>query len=98
MERTIKINQGKEKDWEDFKQHFENVHPEFFTNLKLQFPDLSANDLKVAALTRLNLSIKEASNILGISPESTKTARYRLRKKLNLSPETDLFDFLLDFK
>lgn len=95
IERTIKIHQGKEKDWEDFKQHFENVHQGFFTNLKQQYPDLSANDLKVAALTRLNLSIKEASNILGISPESTKTARYRLRKKMGLPPETDLFDFLI---
>lgn len=97
MERTIKLNQGKEKDWEDFKQHFENVHPDFFTVLKEKYPELSSNDLKVAALTRLNLSIKEASNILGISPESTKTARYRLRKKIGLAPETDLFDFLLQF-
>jgi Uncharacterized enzyme of heme biosynthesis len=97
MERTIKINQGKEKDWEDFKQHFESVHPDFFTALKDKFPDLSSNDLKVAALIRLNLSIKEASNILGISPESTKTARYRLRKKMVLNPEADLFDFLLQF-
>ncbi|MBW8243601.1 tetratricopeptide repeat protein [Muricauda oceani] len=95
IERTLKINQGKEKDWEDFKEHFENVHPDFFTNLKQQYPDLSSNDLKVAALTRLNLSIKEASNILGISPESTKTARYRLRKKMDLPQETDLFDFLI---
>jgi tetratricopeptide (TPR) repeat protein len=95
IERTLKINQGKEKDWEDFKEHFENVHPNFFSNLKQQYPDLSSNDLKVAALTRLNLSIKEASNILGISPESTKTARYRLRKKMDLPQETDLFDFLI---
>jgi tetratricopeptide (TPR) repeat protein len=97
MERTIRTSQGKEKDWEDFKQHFENVHPDFFTSLKEKYPDLSSNDLKVAALTRLNLSIKEASNILGISPESTKTARYRLRKKMGLSPEADLFNFLLQF-
>lgn len=97
MEHTIKINQGKEKDWEDFKQHFENVHPDFFMTLKENYPDLSSNDLKVAALTRLNLSIKEASNILGISPESAKTARYRLRKKMELAPEADLFDFLLKF-
>ncbi|WP_127136900.1 tetratricopeptide repeat protein [Flagellimonas oceanensis] len=95
IERTLKINQGKEKDWEDFKEHFENVHPDFFSILKQKYPDLSANDLKVAALTRLNLSIKEASNILGISPESTKTARYRLRKKMALPQETDLFDFLI---
>lgn len=97
LQRMIKVNQGNDKDWEDFKRYFEDVHPEFFTHLKHQFPNLSANDLKVASLTRLNLSIKEASNILGISPESTKTARYRLRKKMKLSSDTDLFDFLLQF-
>ncbi|MGB5942973.1 MAG: tetratricopeptide repeat protein [Leeuwenhoekiella sp.] len=97
MERLLKLQQSKDKDWEDFRHHFEQVHSGFFTHLKTQFPTLSANDLKVAALTRLNLSIKETSNILGISPESTKTARYRLRKKLNLKPEYDLFDFLLQY-
>lgn len=97
MERLLKLQQSKDKDWEDFRQHFEQVHSGFFTNLKAGFPNLSGNDLKVAALTRLNLSIKETSNILGISPESTKTARYRLRKKLNLKPESDLFEFLLQY-
>ncbi len=97
LEKLIKLQNSKDKDWEDFRQHFEQVYSSFFTNLKTDFPNLSANDLKVAALTRLNLSIKEASNILGISPESTKTARYRLRKKMNLAPEDDLFDFLMRY-
>ena len=93
----IKLQHSREKDWDDFRYHFEQVYSSFFINLKSKFPNLSANDLKVAALTRLNLSIKETSNILGISPESTKTARYRLRKKLGLNSEDDLFDFLLSY-
>ena len=97
LERLIKLQHSREKDWDDFRYHFEQVYSSFFINLKSKFPNLSANDLKVAALTRLNLSIKETSNILGISPESTKTARYRLRKKLGLNSEDDLFDFLLSY-
>lgn len=97
LERLIKLQHSREKDWDDFRYHFEQVYSSFFINLKSEFPNLSANDLKVAALTRLNLSIKETSNILGISPESTKTARYRLRKKLGLNSEDDLFDFLLSY-
>lgn len=94
IERTIRQHKSQEKDWEDFKFHFEQVHSDFLTGLKDRFPELSSNDLKVAALARLNLNIKETSNILGISPESAKTARYRLRKKLQMAQEDDLFSFL----
>lgn len=94
IERTIRHHKSHEKDWEDFKIHFDQVHSNFLTLLKERFPGLSSNDLKVAALARLNLNIKETSNILGISPESAKTARYRLRKKLKMNPEDDLFFFL----
>lgn len=94
IERTIRQHKSQEKDWEDFKIHFEQVHSDFLTGLKDKFPELSSNDLKVAALARLNLNIKETSNILGISPESAKTARYRLRKKLQMAQEDDLFSFL----
>ncbi len=94
IEQTIRQHKSQEKDWEDFKIHFEQVHSNFLTSLKDKFPELSSNDLKVAALARLNLNIKETANILGISPESAKTARYRLRKKLKMTQKDDLFSFL----
>lgn len=94
IEQVIRQHRSREKDWEDFKVHFEQVHSNFLAALKENFPELSSNDLKVAALARLNLNIKETSNILGISPESAKTARYRLRKKLKMTQDDDLFSFL----
>src|SRR5690606_40576153 len=94
IERTIRQHRSLEKDWEDFKNYFDQVHGRLLGNLKENFPGLSGNDLKVAALARLNLNIKETSNILGISPESAKTARYRLRKKLKMAQDDDLFSFL----
>jgi DNA-binding CsgD family transcriptional regulator len=83
-----------DKDWENFKLHFAQVHPSLFRNLKERFPDLSNNDLKVCALVKLNLNLKESAAILGIAPESVKSARYRLRKKFNLSHEDSLVDFI----
>lgn len=94
IDLAIRQHKNSEKDWEDFKIHFDKVHSNFLKCLKDQFPDLTANDLKVAALARLNLNIKETSGILGISPESAKTARYRLRKKLKLEQDEDLFAML----
>jgi DNA-binding CsgD family transcriptional regulator len=50
--------------------------------------------LKICALTKLNLSLKEIASILGISPESVKVARSRIKKKLNLTQDEDFINFL----
>lgn len=98
IRRKIKLHTNVDNEWEDFKRYFEDVHTHFYSRLKEIHPDISANDLKICALARLNLSIKETANILGISPESAKTARYRLRKKLELPPETELLNYLLQLE
>ncbi|MHA7057766.1 tetratricopeptide repeat protein [Aquimarina sp. M1] len=95
LNKTIRQNLTIDKDWEDFKRFFEEVHVGFYANLKAEHPKLSANDLKICSLTRLNLTIKETASILGISPESAKTARYRLRKKLGLHQNQEIFTYLL---
>lgn len=85
-----------DQDWEEFKMHFEAVHKGFFKALKRHAPELTINELRLSALVKLNLNIKEAATILNISPDSVKTARYRLRKKLNLKSDQDLSGFLMD--
>lgn len=84
-----------DEDWADFRRHFESVHPDLINRLGEDFPGLTSNEFRLVALIRLNLSTKEISSVLGISPDSVKTARYRLRKKLNLDTQVNLFDFLL---
>jgi len=86
-----------EKDWDEFRMYFEKVHSSFFENLKKSFPDLSQSDLRLAALISLNLSMKEMASLLGISPESVKMARHRLRKKLSLHTDENLSGFLNSF-
>ncbi len=98
LERSIRQHVNIDRDWEDFKRFFEEVHTDFYLKLKGKHPDLSANDLKICTLTRLNLNVKETASILGISPESAKTARYRLRKKLGLSPEQEILDYFLELE
>lgn len=95
LRRDIKRHVNIDRDWEDFKRNFEEVHTDFHRRLKEKHPDLSSNDLKICSLTRLNLNVKETASILGISPESAKTARYRLRKKLDIKPEEELLDYFL---
>jgi tetratricopeptide (TPR) repeat protein len=83
--------------WDEFKYYFDQTHPKFFENLKNAYPKLTSTDLKVCALLRLNLNTKEMASILGISPDSVKMARHRIRKKLNLASEENFYTFLLEF-
>lgn len=91
------VNQHFEQNnrWSDFDLYFESINKNFYTRLKQTHPEISANDLKICALIKLNMSIKEMASILNISPDSVKTARYRLRKKLQLAADENLTDFIL---
>jgi hypothetical protein len=83
-----------DKEWQDFNAYFESINQNFYTRLRQIFPSISPNDLKICALIKLNLSSKDMAGILNISPDSVKTARYRLRKKLSLQTEESLSDFI----
>jgi hypothetical protein len=83
-----------DEDWEKFKKTFEEVYPNFFASLRYRFPDITASELRLAGLIKLNLSLKEAANTLGISSESVKKSRYRLKKKIALQEEDSLEDFI----
>ncbi len=91
IDSTVRIDE----DWETFRLHFESTHVGLIQSLKHHYPQLTQNDLRLLALVRINLSSKEIGGMLGISPESVKTARYRLRKKMGLATQESLFDFLV---
>jgi DNA-binding CsgD family transcriptional regulator len=94
------INKGltQDKEWSDFNTSFESINKNFYSRIQQAYPDISPNDLKICALIKMNLSIKEMAGILNISPDSVKTARYRLRKKLQLNSEDNLTDFILNIQ
>ncbi|WP_156033167.1 hypothetical protein [Sediminibacter sp. Hel_I_10] len=79
-----------------FYSDFEKIYPNFSQSLKKISPNISANELKLCALIRLNLSSKEIGQILNITQDSVNKARYRLRKKLGLTSNDDIFTALLN--
>jgi DNA-binding CsgD family transcriptional regulator len=52
--------------------------------------------LRLCSLLKLNLSSQEIATILGISTDSLRIARYRLRKKLDLDKNDNLVGFLIN--
>lgn len=93
--RTINFDLQDDNNWENFARYFEEVHKDFNSNVKSKFPDVTSNELRLMALLKMNLSSKEIANILNISPEGIKKARYRLRKKLDITTEDSLQDLVL---
>lgn len=71
-----------EDDWQQFKTLFEQVYPSFLKNLQDKYQDLSPAETRLLVLLKLNIRSKEMSYMLGVSIESLRKARYRLRKKL----------------
>ncbi|AXJ00733.1 hypothetical protein CYPRO_1477 [Cyclonatronum proteinivorum] len=77
-----------------FEIQMNELHQEFFRKMKERFPDLSGNDLRLCAYVKLGFSAKEIADMLQIQPSSVYISRSRLRKKLNLDTEEDLYGFL----
>ncbi|MAX80865.1 MAG: hypothetical protein CL843_11925 [Crocinitomicaceae bacterium] len=95
LAKRIDSNFRHDKEWEEFRKSFEQVHKEFFDKLKQINPDLTSNDLRICALIKINLRSKEIAELLGISIDSLRVARYRLRKKLTLDRDQNLRQFIL---
>ncbi|WP_111706445.1 tetratricopeptide repeat protein [Lutibacter citreus] len=91
---TNSITISNVKSWQEFKLRFTSVNDKFYKKLTTNYPNLSQRDQKICALIKLNISSKKMASLLGISVESVHTIRYRLRKKLGISSEINLEDFI----
>jgi DNA-binding CsgD family transcriptional regulator len=74
------------------------VHSDFVIKLKEKHPNISNNEMKLCAYLRMNLSSKEIAQLMNISVRGVEISRYRLRKKMGVTPDVNLFDYLLQFQ
>ncbi|QGY46528.1 tetratricopeptide repeat protein [Maribellus comscasis] len=95
LRRDIEKQMDPDSDWDNFSLYFEEVHPNYFRNLKKKHPNLTKNELRLCSYLIMNLSNKEIALLLYISADTVQKAKYRLKKKLLLSSNDSLFDYLL---
>ena len=81
-------------DWELVVLQMENLHPGFLGKLMVKHPTLTPKEKKLCAYLRLGLSSKEISGLQNISSKSVEIARVRLRKKLKLTRQIRLSQYL----
>lgn len=89
----------KEEDIDEHLLHFRKLHPNFFGRLNTLHPSLTNNEIKLCAYLKLNLSHKDIADILHIQPESVRKAKTRMRKKMGLSSDQEILEYLyrIDF-
>jgi DNA-binding CsgD family transcriptional regulator len=80
-----------------FETYFNSSHQNFIERLRQQYTDITAGDLRICCLLRMNLSTKEIASTLNISVRAVELRRYRLRKRMGLDSDTNLADFLMSF-
>lgn len=82
------------KHWEEFDLAFGTIHTSFFHELKRNSPQLTDYDLRLAALIKVKLTSMEIANSLGISTDSLRISKHRLKKKLGLGAEVKLSEYI----
>lgn len=95
--KGIDRNLNNSKDWQIFESNFNEIHESFFKELHQLHPDkLTPKDLKLCAYLKMNLSTKEIAPLMGISIRGVEIHRYRLRKKLDLTSDQSMNEYLMN--
>ncbi len=88
IESSLNDSRYLDSEWDKFKLHFEQVHPQFFENLEAKYPQLTMKETRLYAYFHMKLSHKEIAALLNIDPASVRRAKTRLYKKMAI-PESE---------
>ncbi|RLD37398.1 MAG: hypothetical protein DRI89_15230, partial [Bacteroidetes bacterium] len=97
IKKDLELQSPKHDNWETFKLLFTEVHKDFFDKLKEKHPSLTKTELKFSAYLRIHLDSSQISSALHVTNEAIRKNRYRIRKKLGLSPKESLEDYIARF-
>jgi DNA-binding CsgD family transcriptional regulator len=80
--------------WNEFRLIFDKVHETFFINLNRHCPDLTPSEIRLLALVKMDLSSADTAKLLGVTQDSLRVMRYRVKKKLRIGTEDSLQNFV----
>ncbi|WP_435138369.1 tetratricopeptide repeat protein [Formosa sp. A9] len=78
LEEKIFTNDG----WDKFKTRFRAIYPDFFSRINDSAIPVTEAEIRLLVLMRLQLNSTDMASILGISPQSVRACKMRLKKKL----------------
>ncbi|WP_068474455.1 tetratricopeptide repeat protein [Saccharicrinis aurantiacus] len=78
-------SQSDNEVWQEFEMRFNQVHKDFYEQIRAKHPDISPSEERLCALLRLNMTSKEIAAITHQTVRGVEVARGRLRKRLGLT-------------
>ena len=78
----------------ELQSYLEEVSIDFKSKLDHSFPDLKEQEKELLCLMRLNLNTTEISKLKSTTVAAIKSSRHRIRKKLGLTSDTDIIDYI----
>lgn len=99
LHKAIRFEQKKNKLIANYTELFQQIRPEFYERLQQSAAPnkLSNSDLKYCAYISLRTDNKELANIMDVNYSTVLTKKYRLKKKLHLSVQDNLEEFIVKF-
>lgn len=94
IKSIIRENISHDDDWRTFMHNFDAAYEDFTKNLQTRHPGLTPTELRICCYLKMGLSSKEIAPLFNISYRSVEMTRYRLRKKLELTRDISLTDYL----
>lgn len=86
-----------EEDWDQFRELFSQAHDGFIPKLMQAHPQLTSAEQRLFLLMKLELPTKQIALILGVSPDSVKKGRYRLKRKIGVNDSLPLQSYVSSF-
>jgi DNA-binding CsgD family transcriptional regulator len=74
--------------------NIDKVNHHFYERLSQKSQEITQSEKEFCGLLRLQLSSTEIAILRNITPKAVKMARYRLRKKLHLPSDEDMYSFI----
>lgn len=97
IRHDIRENIQHDDVWQKFEKNFDIVYDDYLSRLGKAYPQLTVSDKKMCAYLKMGLSSKEIAPLLNLTVRSVEMTRYRLRKKLGLTREASMTEFLQKF-
>ena len=86
-----------ENDWDKFKRLFQDAYPGYLMKLRQDFEEISVAEERHFILLTLKMTSDKTSEVLGISKDSVRKSKYRLKKRLNIDQNDKLEAFILEY-
>jgi tetratricopeptide (TPR) repeat protein/DNA-binding CsgD family transcriptional regulator len=90
----INFSYAQDDYWNEFRLIFDRVHAQFFNVIKEKSPDLTPAEIRLLALVKMELGSADMAKLLGVTMDSLRVMRYRVKKKLGIDTGDSLQQYV----